>query len=151
MYIWWLILVHHLLFADDLGPRIRHPRISLEDILSDAFQPKKFDGSWISGKNKGFKWRTYITFSITLGVIDVHTYSTSRFFLETEHSTSQLQSAGKSKLHEPCLQITNVRPVGLLRFYSLVESTRTKEPIQVCKLMVTMLFMHDVNRVRFLT
>ena len=44
-------------WESDEGSRIHHPRLSLEDIISDHYQPQDFSGAWISGKlSVCFSW-----------------------------------------------------------------------------------------------
>ncbi|KAI1291876.1 Inactive dipeptidyl peptidase 10 [Halotydeus destructor] len=44
-----------ILTPNDTGPRIKHPRISLEDIVSKEFQPKQMECSWISDTEVVYK------------------------------------------------------------------------------------------------
>jgi hypothetical protein len=38
-----------MFFSDDNLKRVKYPRLKIEEIAAKVFQPKEFDGFWVSG------------------------------------------------------------------------------------------------------
>ena len=55
---------------EDLGPRIRGDRMTLENFTSDMFQPNKFNATWQEGSSL-----TFINNNGDLELFDVNTFS----------------------------------------------------------------------------